>query len=102
MCIRDSYKDDLAQAVKDGLVSEAEIDASVKNLLRLYLRLGEMDPPDADPYAKIGRETAGELPPWERDSSKALARQASDESIVLLKNEMCIRDRPKAIRKIRA
>ena len=83
----DTYKDDLAQAVKDGLVSEAEIDTSLKNLLRLYLRLGEMDPPDADPYAKIGRETAGELPPWERDSSRALARQATDESIVLLKND---------------
>ena len=83
----DTYKDDLAQAVKDGLVSEAEIDTSLKNLLRLYLRLGEMDPPDVDPYAKIGRETAGELPPWERDSSKALARQATDESIVLLKND---------------
>jgi len=83
----DTYKDDLAQAVKDGLISEAEIDASLKNLLRLYLRLGEMDPPDADPYAKIGRETGGELPPWERDSSKTLARLATDESIVLLKND---------------
>ncbi len=83
----DTYKDDLAQAVKDGLISEAEIDAGLKNLLHLYLRLGEMDPPDADPYAKIGRETAGELPPWERDSSKALARIATDESIVLLKND---------------
>jgi len=83
----DTYKDDLAQAVKDGLISEGEIDASLKNLLRLYLSLGEMDPPDADPYAKIGRETGGELPPWERDSSKTLARQATDESIVLLKND---------------
>jgi beta-glucosidase len=83
----DIYKDDLAQAVKDGLISEAEIDVSLKNLLRLYLSLGEMDPPDADPYAKIGRETGGELPPWERDSSKTLARLATDESIVLLKND---------------
>jgi beta-glucosidase len=83
----DTYKDDLAQAVKDGLISEAEIDASLKNLIRLYLRLGEMDPPDGDPYAKIGRQNDGELPPWERDSSKALARQATDESIVLLKND---------------
>jgi beta-glucosidase len=83
----DTYKDDLTQAVKDGLISETEIDASLKNLLRLYLRLGEMDPPDSDPYAKIGRETGGELPPWERDSSKALARQATVESIVLLKND---------------
>ncbi len=97
----DTYKDDLAEAAKDGLISEAEIDASLKNLLRLYLRLGEMDPPDADPYAKIGGETGGELPPWERDSSKTLARLATDESIVLLKNDNNIlpldRAKPKTI-----
>jgi len=32
-------------------------------------------------------KTDGELPPWERESSRALARLATDESIVLLKNE---------------
>jgi beta-glucosidase len=83
----DTYKDDLRQAVRDGLITEDQIDASLKNLLRLYLRLGEMDPPGVDPYESIGRKTGGELPPWERDSSKALARLATDESIVLLKNQ---------------
>ncbi|MGA9461457.1 MAG: glycoside hydrolase family 3 C-terminal domain-containing protein [Terracidiphilus sp.] len=83
----DTYKEDLTQAVKDGLVTEPEIDASLKNLLRLFLRLGEMDAPGADPYEQIGRTGNGELPPWERDSSLALARQATDESIVLLKND---------------
>jgi beta-glucosidase len=83
----DTYKDDLTKALKDGLLTEPDMDAALKNLLRVYLRLGEFDPPGVDPYAQIGRETNGELPPWERDSSKALARQATDESIVLLKNE---------------
>ncbi len=83
----DIYKDDLTKAVKDGLISESEIDASLRNLLRVYLRLGEMDPSGSDPYGQIGRSGNGELPPWERDSSKALARLATDESIVLLKNE---------------
>ena len=83
----DSYKDDLAKALKDGLVTEADMDASLKNLLRLYLRLGELDPAGVDPYAKIGRGDDGELPPWECQSSKDLARQATDESVVLLKNE---------------
>ncbi len=46
-----------------------------------------MDPPGVDPYAKIGVETGGEVPPWQRESSMALARLATDESIVLLKNE---------------
>lgn len=83
----DTYKDDLTQAVKDGLVTEPEIDASLKNLLRVYLRLGEMDASGEDPYGEIGRQGKGELPPWERESSRELARLATDESIVLLKNE---------------
>jgi beta-glucosidase len=87
----DTYKDDLNKALKDGLVTEADIDGVEKNLLRVYLRLGEMDPAGVDPYAAIGKKTAGgkdeAAPPWDQDSSKALARLATDESIVLLKND---------------
>ncbi len=83
----DTYKDDLTKALRDGLVSEADMDAALRNLLRLYLRLGEFDPPGVDPYAGIGRESNGEVPPWERQSSRDLVRQATDESIVLLKNQ---------------
>ncbi|MGA2217142.1 MAG: glycoside hydrolase family 3 C-terminal domain-containing protein [Terracidiphilus sp.] len=91
----DNYKDDLTKALKDGLVTEADIDVVEKNLLRVYLRLGEMDPAGADPYGEIGKMPAGPnidaedalTPPWDRESDKALARLATDESIVLLKNE---------------
>jgi len=83
----DEYKPDLAKALKDGLLTEADMDASLKNLLRLHLRLGELDAPGVGPYAKIGRESGGQLPPWDRPSSRELVRQATDESIVLLKNE---------------
>ncbi len=83
----DTYKDDLTKALKDGLVTEADMDTSLRNLLRVYLRLGEMDPAGVDPYGEIGKTNKGELPPWEQASSKELARLATDESIVLLKNE---------------
>lgn len=83
----DTYKDDLNKALKDGLVTEADMDAGLRNLLRVYLRLGEFDPPGVDPYGQIGRETNGAMPPWERESSRELARLATDESIVLLKND---------------
>ncbi len=83
----DKYQEDLTKALKDGLVTEADMDAALKNLLRVYLRLGEMDPAGADPYAKIGVDTAGALPPWEQVSSRELVRKATDESIVLLKDE---------------
>jgi beta-glucosidase len=83
----DTYKPDLTKALQDGLLTEADMDASLRNLLRLYLRLGEMDASGVDPYGAIGRQEKGEAPPWQRASSRELARQATDESIVLLKNE---------------
>jgi beta-glucosidase len=83
----DRYIDDLRKALKDGLLTEADLDASLHNELRIFLRLGEFDAPGVDPYGGIGVKADGELPPWERESSKALARLATEESIVLLKNE---------------
>ena len=41
-------------------MTEADMDAALQNLLTVYLRLGEMDPPGVDPYGKIGREANGE------------------------------------------
>ena len=83
----DSYAPDLTKALNDGLLTEADMNASLKNSLRVHLRLGELDPPGIDPYANIGRTSNGDLPPWDRPSSKKLVREATDESIVLLKNE---------------
>ena len=83
----DTYQPDLNKALSDGLLTEADMDASLRNMLRVHLRLGELDPPGADPYGDIGRKTNGELPPWSRTANKDLVRQATDESIVLLKNE---------------
>jgi beta-glucosidase len=87
----DTYKPDLTKALTDGLLTEADMDASLRGWLRVLVKLGEFDAVDGvpgadDPYGKIGRET-GDTPPWERESSKQLARLATDESIVLLKNE---------------
>ena len=91
----DTYKDDLNKALKDGLVTEADIDAVEKNSLRVYLKLGELDPAGSDPYSDIGKQTTGPnvhpadaiAPPWDQEASRQLARLATDESIVLLKND---------------
>ena len=83
----DRYIDDLRKALEHGLLTEADLDASLHNELRVFLRLGEFDVSGVDPYGEIGRRTGGEPPPQELDSSKALARLATDESVVLLKNE---------------
>ncbi|MGA8273078.1 MAG: glycoside hydrolase family 3 C-terminal domain-containing protein, partial [Candidatus Sulfotelmatobacter sp.] len=67
-------------AVKQGLLSEKDIDASLKRLFTARLRLGMFDPPETVPYANT--------PESEIDSEphRALALKAARESIVLLKN----------------
>lgn len=91
----DTYKPDLTKAVSDGLVSESDIDSVLRGWLRVLVKLGEFDavysgsepatPGATDPYGHMGRDNA--QPPFERESSKQLARLATDESVVLLKNE---------------
>lgn len=71
----------LTQAVKDGLITEAEIDVSLKRLLTARFKLGMFDPPEMVAYARI---------PYSENDSPAhrqLALQASRESLVLLKNQ---------------
>ncbi len=71
----------LVKAVKDGLITEREIDKSVKNLMKIRFRLGMFDPADKVKYAQI--------PFSENDSPKnhALSLEASRRSLVLLKND---------------
>ena len=70
----------LVQAVKNGLITEAEIDTSLKRLMTARFRLGMFDPPEMVPYARI---------PFSENDSAAhhqLALKTARESIVLLKN----------------
>jgi len=70
----------LVAAVKQGLISERDIDVAVKRLITARFRLGMFDPPEMVPYAQI---------PFSENDSEAhrtLALRAARESIVLLKN----------------
>jgi beta-glucosidase len=76
----DEYRALLA-AVKQGLISEAEIDRAVKRLFIARFRLGMFDPPEMVPFSNI--------PFSENDSAqhRRLAVEAARESMVLLKND---------------
>ncbi|HEY6215010.1 MAG TPA: glycoside hydrolase family 3 C-terminal domain-containing protein [Pyrinomonadaceae bacterium] len=70
----------LIQAVKQGLITEAEIDTALKRLMTARFRLGMFDPPEMVPYARI---------PFSQNDTpehRQLALQSARESIVLLKN----------------
>ena len=77
------------EAVQQGLVTEADMDEDLRGMLRVMIRLGFLDPASRVPYSGIGITDVdpGRGDPWYWPEHKALARKASDESIVLLKNE---------------
>ncbi|MFI2508444.1 glycoside hydrolase family 3 C-terminal domain-containing protein [Streptomyces sp. NPDC018972] len=65
-------------ALERGLLTEADIDTAVRRQLSVRFRLGEFDP-GADPYA-------GEQP-FDTPEHRALAQEAAEQAIVLLKND---------------
>lgn len=73
------YHQYLAQLVKSGKISEARLDESVRRVLRVKFALGLFD----RPYTDESREKSGPLPQENLD----LARQAAEQSFVLLRNE---------------
>jgi beta-glucosidase len=77
--------DGVQEALSRGLLTEADIDHAIRGRLRLFVRLGLLDPADRVPYAALGRE--GGVEPWADPATWALAREVTRKSIVLLKNE---------------
>src|SRR5262249_53267525 len=71
----------LVKAVRDGLITEAEIDTALKRLMMARFRLGMFDPPEMVPFSRI--------PFSENDSAahRELSLKTARESIVLLKND---------------
>jgi beta-glucosidase len=68
-------------AVKQGLLPEKDLDASVKRLFRARFLLGMFDPPDMVKYAQIPYSAN------DTEEHRQLALKAARESIVLLKND---------------
>ena len=78
----DDYRAGVRGAVEKKLVNPAEIDDNLRGVYRVMIRLGLLDPPELVAYNKI----KGEGPVWDNAEHKAMARKATLESIVLLKN----------------
>ena len=78
----DRYREGVMGALDKKLVNLAEIDDNLRGVYRVMIRLGLLDPADMVPYNKI----KGDAPVWDNPEHKALARKATLESIVLLKN----------------
>lgn len=71
----------LVKAVKDGIITEKQLDVSVKRLFTIRFRLGLFDPAEQVDYAHIP------ISILECKKHQDLAKQLARESMVLLKND---------------
>ncbi|MGH9583851.1 MAG: glycoside hydrolase family 3 C-terminal domain-containing protein, partial [Bryobacteraceae bacterium] len=76
-----SYAATLVDAVRQDLISKADIDLAVTRLFTARFRLGMFDPPNRVPFSKIGMNQV------ESPAHRKIALEAAEKSIVLLKNE---------------
>ncbi|MEU5767857.1 glycoside hydrolase family 3 C-terminal domain-containing protein [Streptomyces asoensis] len=65
-------------ALRQGLLTQADIDTAVRRQLSVRFRLGEFDPQD-DPHVATGE--------FDSTAHRALAREAAERAIVLLRND---------------
>jgi len=92
-CGTNAYKS-LVQAVKEGKITEKQIDVSLKRLFTIRFRLGMFDPPSLVKYAQTPSSVL------ESPEHKAHSLKMARQSIVLLKNENNLLPLSRKIKKI--
>src|SRR5580658_4279671 len=71
----------LVDAVHQGLISEEDLNRSLRRLYRERFRMGMFDPPSSYAYGRIGMDEVNS------PTHRALSLKAARESMVLLKND---------------
>jgi beta-glucosidase len=82
----DRHTEAVSEALERGLLEETDLDAALRGLFRISLRLGLLDPGEQVPYASIGANDA-EPEPWDDPEARAFVREVTRKSIVLIRND---------------
>ncbi|MFH6993345.1 glycoside hydrolase family 3 C-terminal domain-containing protein [Flavobacterium sp. FlaQc-48] len=82
----DEFTEGVYGALSHGYLKEKDIDAVIRGDYRVMIQLGMLDVSDENPYAKIGTEK-DTIDPWKTEVHKKIALEATQKSIVLLKND---------------
>ena len=85
------YQNSAIDALKNGLLSIADIDRALVNVFTIRMRLGEFDPPAEVPYSLTEKSLIGS------PANKLLAKEIATKTPVLLKNEISKRTNKKAL-----
>jgi len=75
---------EIPEAIKRGLISEADVDRALERTLGTRFKLGMFDPDEDVPFASISTDVVAS------DEHRQLAYRAAAESVVLLKNKNSI------------
>jgi beta-glucosidase len=82
----DDYSWGVNHALKNGLVTEHDIDEDIKGDFRVMIRLGLLDPPEMVPYSKVKGGSGAGLQKL-LNEHMVIASIVTHESVVLLKNQ---------------
>jgi beta-glucosidase len=85
------YQTNALDALKKGLITEADMDKALVNIYAIRMRLGEFDPPSMVPYAGIKSSIIND------PSHNDLAIEIATKTPVLLKNEVVSKTGKKAL-----
>ena len=79
------YIEPVTRVIENGLVSEQQLDSTLRGSVRIMLKLGLLDNSSENPYSKIG--ITDTIEPCLKNESKDLVREITQKSVVLLKND---------------
>lgn len=96
----DRYQEAVKEALDKGLVTEQDIEAAIRGNLFVTLKLGMLDGADTkNPYVNIGKDSTA-TPPYLTPEARQAAREVTNKSVVLLKNNGLLPLDSKKTRKI--
>jgi len=96
----DRYQEAVKEALDKGLVTEQDIEAAIRGNLFVALKLGMLDGADTkNPYVNIGKDPTA-TPPYLTPEARQAAREVTNKSVVLLKNNGLLPLDSKKTRKI--
>lgn len=82
----DEFIDGIYGALSNGYLKEKDLDEVLRGNYRVMIKLGMLDASEENLYSKIGKDK-DTIDPWKTEAHKKIALEATQKSIVLLKNE---------------
>jgi len=75
----------IRKALEEKMLTEADLDAVLRGVVRVWIKLGFLDNSPDNPYRSIG--VTDKTDPWDKPEIHEFVREVTAKSVVLLKND---------------